>query len=172
MRLTVLRQMAKGLPDRQPAAITQELDRLKWSLWHGNVFRALQTLDDLIFDLETDPDPQPGADPDPRPGAKQRKLLKAAEFAGYIRANAGSIPDDGERHRAGETISTSFVESAVNQVISKRMVKKQQMRWTPEGAHLLLQIRTRVLNGDLADDFHRWYPNFTHQDSDDHAIAA
>jgi hypothetical protein len=38
------------------------------------------------------------------------------------------------------------------------MVKKQQMRWTPRGAHLLLQVRTRVLNNDLADDFHRWYP--------------
>jgi hypothetical protein len=36
------------------------------------------------------------------------------------------------------------------------------MRWTPRGAHLLLQIRTRVLNDDLANHFHRWYPNFTH----------
>lgn len=51
-------------------------------------------------------------------------------------------------------------------VISKRMVKKQQMRWTPRGAHLLLQIRVRVLNDDLAADFHRWYPNFRHQNSD------
>jgi hypothetical protein len=40
------------------------------------------------------------------------------------------------------------------------MVKKQQMRWTPQGAHLLLQLRTRVLNDDLADDFNRWYPGF------------
>ena len=52
------------------------------------------------------------------------------------------------------------MESTVNQVISKRMVKKQQMRWTPRGAHLLLQVRTRVLNDDLADTFHRWYPAF------------
>ncbi|GHC81237.1 hypothetical protein GCM10007079_20820 [Nocardiopsis terrae] len=44
-------------------------------------------------------------------------------------------------------------ESAANQVISRRMVKKQQMRWSPKGAHLLLQVRTRVLNGDLAADF-------------------
>ena len=50
----------------------------------------------------------------------------------------------------------------VNQVIAKRMVKKQQMRWTPRGAHLLLQVRARVLNGDLAGDFHRWHPGFTH----------
>jgi hypothetical protein len=41
------------------------------------------------------------------------------------------------------------------------MVKKQQMRWTPRGAHLLVQIRTRVLNDQLAGDFHRWYPAFT-----------
>jgi hypothetical protein len=37
------------------------------------------------------------------------------------------------------------------------------MRWTPRGAHLLLQIRTRVLNDQLAGDFHRWHPAFTHQ---------
>ncbi len=28
-------------------------------------------------------------------------------------------------------------------------------------SHLLVQIRARVLNDQLADDFHRWYPNFT-----------
>ena len=27
---------------------------------------------------------------------------------------------------------------------------------------LLLQVRTRVLNDDLADDFRRWHPGFTH----------
>jgi hypothetical protein len=42
----------------------------------------------------------------------------------------------------------------------KRFVKKQQMRWTPRGAHLLLQTRTKVLNGDLEDTFRRWYPAF------------
>ncbi|WP_007517832.1 MULTISPECIES: hypothetical protein [Pseudofrankia] len=26
------------------------------------------------------------------------------------------------------------------------------------GAHLLLQVRTHVLNDDLATDFARWYP--------------
>jgi len=66
------------------------------------------------------------------------KLAKAVrEFGGYLAANASAIPNYGERYRAGEIISTSFVESAVNQVISKRMVKKQQMRWSPRGAHLL-----------------------------------
>ncbi len=45
----------------------------------------------------------------------------------------------------------------------KRMVKKQQMRWSPQGAHLFLQVRTQVLNDDLGADFARWYPGFSHQ---------
>ena len=52
------------------------------------------------------------------------------------------------------------MESAVNQVISKRMVKKQQMRWSKRGAHLLLQVRVQVLNEVLREDFHGWYPEF------------
>jgi len=55
---------------------------------------------------------------------------------------------------------SAFVESTVNQVVSKRMVKKQQMRWAPKSAHLLLQVRTKVLNQDLAGAFQRWYPMF------------
>ena len=144
------------IPDEPPADLANEigtqLQRLKWFCWHGNVFRALQTFDDLIFDLDI-------AEP---ARIEQARLLKAVrEFDGYLRANAGRIPNYGERQRAGEAISTAFTESAVNQVISKRMVKKRQMRWTPRGAHLLLQVRTRVLNDQLADDFNRWYPGLT-----------
>ena len=104
--------------------------------------RALHTISDL--EIAEAADPSPG----------QAKFLKTLrEFDTYIRANAGSIPNYGERYRTGEVISSSIAESAVNQVISKRMVKKQQMRWSPRGAHLLLQLRTRVLNDSLADDF-------------------
>ena len=75
------------------------------------------------------------------------------EFTAYIEHNGGFIPNYGERYRNGERISTGFVESTVNYVVSKRMVKKQQMRWSQRGAHLLLQIRTRTLNGDLASTY-------------------
>jgi len=45
----------------------------------------------------------------------------------YLELNADSMPDYGKRYRAGQRISTGFVESAVNEIIAKRMVKKQQM---------------------------------------------
>jgi hypothetical protein len=37
----------------------------------------------------------------------------------------------GERYWQGEKISTAFVQSTVNRVLSKRFVKKQPMQWTP-----------------------------------------
>jgi hypothetical protein len=45
------------------------------------------------------------------------------------------------------------------------MVKKQQMQWTERGAHLLLQVRVRVLDDDLEDVFRDWYPGFRPPDS-------
>jgi hypothetical protein len=46
----------------------------------------------------------------------------------------------------------------VNAVISKRFAKRQQMQWTPRGAHLPLQTRTRALDGTMRSLFERWYP--------------
>ena len=72
-----------------------------------------------------------------------------------------SSPTYGARWRAGQVISTAFIESLVNSLLAKRFAKKQSMQWTPDGAHLLLQIRTRTLNGDLASTFRNTYPDFT-----------
>ena len=56
--------------------------------------------------------------------------------------------------------SAAVSASTVNQVVGKRLVKKQQMCWSPRGAHPLLQVRTHILNDGLSDHFHRWYPAF------------
>ncbi len=81
-------------------------------------------------------------------------MLKALrQFSGYIAASRAFIPNNGDRHRHGEPISTAFAESTINQVVSKRMVKKQQMRWSERGAHHLLQVRTKVLNDEFRSFF-------------------
>jgi len=150
MRITVMKQMVKGLPKKKRFEdIEKEIERVKWYLWHGNVFMALQVLGDLLMDLEPLDDEESVTD----------KLWRAVdEFNTYIANNASFIPNYRDRYFYGEKISTGFVESTVNQVVSKRMVKKQQMRWTKKGAHLLLQVRTQVLNEDWRNTFCRWYP--------------
>ena len=67
----------------------------------------------------------------------------------YIRSNRTALVDYGARYRAGRRISTSLAESAVNSLVAKRMVKSQQMRWSPSGAHLMLQVRAAMVNGNL-----------------------
>jgi hypothetical protein len=77
----------------------------------------------------------------------------------YIVHNRHLIPNYGERYRNGEAIATGFVESTVNQIVSKRFCKKQQMQWSKRGAHLLLQTRVKTLNRELGTVFKRWYPD-------------
>lgn len=94
-----------------------------------------------------------------RNGAAAAKLVAGiAAFETYIRNNQESIPNYGERYRRGETISAAFVGSKINQVVSRRFVKKQQMHWTLYGARLHLQTRIKILNTELEDEFRRWYP--------------
>jgi hypothetical protein len=91
--------------------------------------------------------------------ANKKKLLQAVkEFRSYIEANQAFIPNFGDRYRHDETITTAFVESTVNYEVSKRFVKKQQMRWTRRDAQLLLQTRVHVLNDDQRETFCRWFP--------------
>jgi hypothetical protein len=42
-------------------------------------------------------------------------------------------------------------------------------QWTKRGAHLLLQMRVKTLNNELASIFCRWYPDFQVEDT---ALAA
>ena len=179
MRLTVLGQYAKGLPngamlekaranweattpdwqdldstDGLPGCTREtaleSLERVKHYLWHGNSFRALEFIDDLLLDLDV-----------PKPPEETKKLLKGLlEFRTYVNHNQGFIVNYGERYHHGERISTGFVESTVNYVLAKGFSKKQSMQWTITGAHDLLQVRTRVLNGDLETEFRKWYPLF------------
>jgi hypothetical protein len=158
MRLTVLQQQTKSLQEEGSqigAAASKQVESVKHLLWHGNVEEALDRVADLLMDLDL---------VRKHCAAAEKLSVGLGEFATYIRNNRESIPNFGERYRQGETISTAFVESTINQVVSRRFVKLQQMHWTLRGAHLLLQTRTAVLNDELEGVFRGWYPLFRDQD--------
>jgi hypothetical protein len=81
---------------------------------------------------------------------------RVRELVAYVEANGGSTINYGARHRQGKAISTASAESAVNQVLNQRMCKRQQMRWSPHGAHLLAQVRCAVINGELKERLARY----------------
>src|SRR5258705_13300287 len=97
MRITVLRQQLKELiaaaPDHDLATLDSELERVKWYLWHGNVFRALQVVEHVRWQREDLDEDVPAS----------RKLAKTvAEFHTYITANEAFIPNYGVSVRRGD----------------------------------------------------------------------
>ena len=65
-----------------------------------------------------------------------------SEFHHYTEVNRAFVPNYGDRCRHGEAISTAFVQSTMNQVISKQMAKKQEAL-DPAGGHLQPRLPQR-----------------------------
>jgi len=150
------KEAAEKLPARDQDRLSEWMDSAKWRLWHGRAAGAITRLQSMLGVM---------AKLAVGEAVVKRMTKLTTELLRYLQNNADSIPDYNRRYRAGERIATSFVESAVNQIIDKRMSKSQQMRWSTQGAHLLLQVRTSVLDGRLREDFARWYPGFAANDS-------
>ena len=133
----------------EATALQDRLERIKWRLWHGDAGEALTRAEQLAADVAALDSGYPSL----------TRLVKAtAGLVTYIENNVAALADYSERWDHGEIISTAFVESTVNLVVSKRFAKKQQMQWSKVGAHRLLQTRTKTLNGTLGNLFAQWYP--------------
>ena len=130
---------ASGVAPDERIAVETEIDHAKWLVWHGKSRRSasrIKALDATLLAKE---------------GYEHSTLfwnLRRLYF--YIENNAGTLVNYGMRYYKGLPISSSIAESAVNLVVSHRMAKKQQMRWTDEGAHCLAQVRVAVLNEEFS----------------------
>jgi hypothetical protein len=140
-----------GLRAEDQRWLLDRIDRAKWALWHGHMPKARQRLWDLLewcWNARVDP-------------AWLRRLgTHISELTAYLNANADSLPNYGARYRAGQPISTGFAESAVNAIVAKRMIKRQQMRWNRDTVQPFLTVRVAVLNGTLEQTFRSWHAGF------------
>jgi uncharacterized protein with von Willebrand factor type A (vWA) domain len=89
---------------------------------------------------------------------RAKQVIK--DFRYYVCGNRRSLPDFARQRGAGNRISTAHFESVMNHLVNHRLSKKQQMRWSPEGAHYLLQVRAELLNGTLTDAYRVDNPRF------------
>ncbi len=81
---------------------------------------------------------------------KLTEILRDLET--YVSGQFISIITYAAAQRSAEPISTVPTESAVHRLLHRRMTAKQQMRWSPRGAHFMLKIRTAVMNGAFERD--------------------
>ena len=139
------------------------LERAKWRLWHGRWPGCRRKLAALCRWTQR----QPLRDV----AGVGRLQWHASELLGYLERNQDALVHYAARQQRGEPISTAFVESAVNEIVAKRMNKKQQMRWNRATVQPFLDVRTAVLNDTLEDTFRGRYPGFRPTNDDDTAIA-
>jgi hypothetical protein len=130
----------------------RELESAKWRLWHGRSSACLVRLARLTHWFEA------AHVRDVRGAAAVRRHVN--DLIEYLHANHLALVNYGRRRHDRQPISTAFVESAVNEILSKRMIKKQQMRWNRWTVQPFLDVRVAVLNKTLAGSFRRLYPDF------------
>jgi hypothetical protein len=150
-------QAARGLGAETPSDYLRshpirQLESSKWKLWHGSSSACLGRLARLThwFGAAHVRDVKGAA-------AVQRHINDLIE---YLYANQLALVNYGRRRHDRLPISTAFVESAVNEILSKRMIKKQQMRCNRWTIQPFLDVRVAVLNKTLAGPFRRLYPDF------------
>jgi len=163
--LQAARSLGAGTADTHFAdKAVRGLERAKWRLWHGRWPGCRRKLAALcrwtkrkhLRDL----------------AGIGRLQQHASELLGYLKRNEHALVPYAARRRRGEPISTAFVESAVNEIVAKRMNKKQQMRWNRTTVQPFLDVRTAVLNDTLEDAFRYRYPGFRPANDDHMATTA
>lgn len=153
MRFELALQAARGLADVHLSnEAVRGLERAKWHLWHGCWTGCRRKLAVLYRGTQRK---------HVRDVAGIGRLQRhVSELLGYLGRNQNTLMHYAARRRRGEPISTAFVESAVNEIIAKRMNKKPQMRWNRTTVQPFLDVRIAVLNDNLEDAFRRRYPDF------------
>ena len=137
--------MARSRPDEQETSppLARRVRAVKWRLWHGHVNRAIRDLQELLDELT------PNGEIEDPSIARLRNL--GAQLLTYVISNRSAIINYGKRYRAGLRVASTLAEGAVNSIVGKRTAKSQQMRWSVRGAHMLMQVRTADVNGELRD---------------------
>jgi hypothetical protein len=155
MRIHHVTQAIKAWPDdtaenrAEGARLADVVEtHIRWRLWHGQVQRALDLIGETLSPLEVVA--HDAASPTVAQAGKVAKLLRGLET--YVSGQSGMIIDYATARRCGEPISTASTESTVQWLLHRRMSANQQMRWSPRGAHLMLKVRTAVMNGTFEQD--------------------
>ena len=130
---------SKSVALTERGAVEQAIRSAKWLVWHGKGSKAvarIKAFDAALMASDSYED--------------STLWWNLRRLCFNLDNNAGTLANYGARYRKGLPISSGIAESAVNQVVSHRMAKKQQMRWTDEGAHCLVQVRVADLNAELS----------------------
>ena len=142
--------------------VHRDVEHAKWRLWHGRWRGCLIKLVGVCRWTR--------AKSTANVKGVQTLRRHLRDLIAYLEANRSGLVNYGARYRRRELISTGFVESSINEIIARRMTKKQQMRWNRWTVQPFLDVRVAVLDGTLEGSFRKMYPEF--RSRNDHGSAS
>jgi hypothetical protein len=161
MRIQHVVQAVKGWPgttakDRQEGARLADIvdQHIRRHLWHGQVQRSFNLMGDTLEPLDA---MAKGAAPTAVPAAKMAGVVRSLQT--YVSEQSDLIIDYAKAWRSDEPISTATTGSTVQWLLHRRKGANQQMRWSSRGAHLMLKVRTSVMNRTINKNYaaaERW----------------
>jgi hypothetical protein len=163
MRLRAIEQMTvktaaavEALDPGLAEMIRQKLPRVRHQMWNGQWANAIARMRAIFTS-----------------GGKILRVLSATseerfkrfrnhllDLRNYLISNQGGLTNYAHAYRHGLRISSAPAESGMNHLVNQRMGKHQPMRWSAEGAHLLLQVRCAMMDRRLDALFKERYPMF------------
>ena len=148
MRLRPIEQMSSGIAvaaGRSDSILNellqQKLPRMRYQMWHGKWQAAFDRMEKIY-----------------RATGRLLDTLPATDHS-----NWSALTNYAAERRKGMRISSALAESVMSHLVNQRMGKRQPMRWSCEGVHLLLQVRSAVLDQRLDCLFREWHPKFRKQ---------
>ena len=122
-----------------PKGYYKLFEKIKWHLWHGDHAKSLLRLKEfkklkLIAEDKS-------------------LLIKLNKLSIYISNNVLGIVSYESRYNSGLVFTSNVAESTVNNLINDRQKGKQQMLWSRDGAHNVLQIRASVSSNSWDSDW-------------------
>lgn len=106
----------------------------KWYLWRGKPVDALIRLSEIHLSL-----------------SDRKEKNKVENLSNYIKNNEAAIVNYELRYKQGLYFTSQLAESNVESLINRRCKRQQQMRWSREGLHAILQIRAMIASHDWHD---------------------
>jgi hypothetical protein len=139
--------------------LTVKVPRIRYQLWNGKREAALERIE-AVYRATKRLEGCGSIDDAERVRRFRQHII---DLRDYLRSNWNGLRNYAAETRQGRKISSAMAESAMSHLVNQRMGKRQPMRWSAAGAHLLLQVRCAVLNNRLDSFFREWHPDFRKQ---------
>jgi hypothetical protein len=157
MRLCHIKQMGPSMIGLFAGVeALSKIPRLRHKMWNGQWQGALHRMRDCYRGTSI------GATTVTSFHAERVKRFRGhlIDLRDYLLNDQKNLTNYGKARREGLRISSAPAGSGMNHLINQRMGKRQPMRWSANGAHLLLQVRCAVLDHRLETLFREWLPRF------------